>query len=142
MSEIRSTEIRSDLSVRLESTRPRVTPRPVGARFRDVIDDGADALLGGVEAASTLVPGGSVVSAAVRGARTGAALEAAEAPGAGGADRGIQSMADLQRAMMDDNMEYLRLQQQIQAENRRFTTVSNVMKARHETAKNAINNIR
>lgn len=141
MSEITTPGLAQNVDVRIESTRPRVTARPLGARFRDVIDDGAGALLGGVEAASNMVPGGSVVSAAVRGARSGAAGEAAEAPG-GGVDGGPQSMADVQRTMMDDNMEYLRLQQQIQAENRRYTTLSNVMKARHETAKNSINNIR
>jgi len=30
----------------------------------------------------------------------------------------------------------------VQQENRRFTTVSNVLKAKHETAKSAIGNIR
>ncbi len=39
-------------------------------------------------------------------------------------------------------MAFLELQQQMQSENQRFTTLSNVLKARHETAKNSINNIR
>ncbi len=141
MSEFRVASPARTADVRIESTRARVTPRPAAARFRDVVDGGADALLGGVEAASALVPGGTVVTAAVRGARAGAGGETAESPG-GASAGGPESMADLSRAMMDDNMEYLRLQQQIQAENRRFTTLSNVMKARHETAKNSINNIR
>jgi hypothetical protein len=51
-------------------------------------------------------------------------------------------MEDAMRTQADDNMRFLQLQAQIQAENQRFTTLSNVMKARHETAKTAIGNIR
>lgn len=40
------------------------------------------------------------------------------------------------------NLYYLELQEQISAENRAYTTLSNVMKARHDTVKNAIGNIR
>lgn len=40
------------------------------------------------------------------------------------------------------NLEYLELQQAAQDENRRFTTASNLMKARHDTAKAAVSNIR
>ena len=40
------------------------------------------------------------------------------------------------------NMQYLMLQQQMQSENRQFTTLSNIMKTKHDTSKNAINNVR
>jgi len=40
------------------------------------------------------------------------------------------------------SMQYLMLQQKIQQETRAFNLLSNVMKTRHEAAKNAINNIR
>jgi hypothetical protein len=40
------------------------------------------------------------------------------------------------------NLQYLELQQAMQDENRRFTMVSNIMKNKHDTAKNSINNIR
>lgn len=40
------------------------------------------------------------------------------------------------------NLYYLRIQEQVNAENRSFTTMSNVMKAEHETVKTAIGNIR
>ena len=40
------------------------------------------------------------------------------------------------------NYQYLALQQEMQHENRQFTLVSNIMKNKHDTAKNAINNIR
>jgi hypothetical protein len=42
----------------------------------------------------------------------------------------------------DQNMQFLQLQQQMQAENVRYSALSNALKARHETAKNSINNIR
>jgi len=42
----------------------------------------------------------------------------------------------------DQNLYYLRLQQQISAESREYTALSNVLKARHDTVKNAIGNIR
>ena len=50
-----------------------------------------------------------------------------------------------QQAMQSDsqsfNMQYLGLQDQMQKESREFTAISNIMKVRHDTAKNAISNI-
>ena len=40
------------------------------------------------------------------------------------------------------NLQYLQLQQNMQEENRQFSSLSNVMKTKHDTAKNAINNVR
>jgi len=40
------------------------------------------------------------------------------------------------------NLQYLQLQQDMQQQNRQFTLVSNIMKVKHDTAKNAINNVR
>jgi hypothetical protein len=40
------------------------------------------------------------------------------------------------------NMQYLGLQQQMQDESRRFSLLSNIMKTKHDTAKNSINNLR
>lgn len=40
------------------------------------------------------------------------------------------------------DLQYLQLQQKIQQDNRQFTLISNIMKAKHDTAKNAINNLR
>jgi hypothetical protein len=39
------------------------------------------------------------------------------------------------------NMQYMQLQQSIQADNRNFSTMSNLLKVRHDTAKSAINNM-
>ena len=40
------------------------------------------------------------------------------------------------------NLQYLQLQQKMQSDNRQFTLMSNIMKTKHDTAKNAINNVR
>lgn len=56
---------------------------------------------------------------------------------------GTQShMIQMQQMQQSFNMQYLALQQEMQDENRRFTLISNVMKTKHDTAKNAINNVR
>jgi hypothetical protein len=39
-------------------------------------------------------------------------------------------------------MQYLALQSKVQQESRRYTTLSNVLKTKHDTAKNSISNMR
>lgn len=48
----------------------------------------------------------------------------------------------LKEMQMSFNMQYLQLQQQMQRENRSYTAVSNIMKSKHDTAKNSISNVR
>lgn len=48
----------------------------------------------------------------------------------------------LQEANWQFSLEYLNLQEKVQSENRYFSTVSNIMRTRHDSAKNAINNLR
>ena len=40
------------------------------------------------------------------------------------------------------NLYYLRVQEEVNAQNRQFTTVSNLLKAEHDTVKTAIGNLR
>lgn len=132
--------------VQIRNTQARVTPRPASDRFRDALGQGATELLSGVEQLAGLAPGGSAITAAVRGA--------AAAGGQGGGTTGTQSAegpggdtasSPMSSALMDSSsqsMQLLELQQQISMEQRQFTTVSNVMKARHDTAKSVINNVR
>lgn len=40
------------------------------------------------------------------------------------------------------NLQYLQLQQKMQNESRQFTAVSNVMKTKHDTARNALSNLK
>ena len=48
---------------------------------------------------------------------------------------------DLIAAQQSANMQFLTLQSNMQQENQKFSTLSNVMKVRHDTAKNSIQNI-
>ena len=52
------------------------------------------------------------------------------------------NVATLMQQGLASNQQLLALQQQVQQENQRFTTVSNVMRAKHDTAKAAVSNIR
>jgi hypothetical protein len=54
----------------------------------------------------------------------------------------IDAMAQMQNLSLTFSLQYLSLQQKIQQETREYTLLSNIMKARHDAAKNAINNIR
>jgi septal ring factor EnvC (AmiA/AmiB activator) len=54
----------------------------------------------------------------------------------------IEAARQLQETQLSFNRQYLQLQNQMQNENRQFTMVSDIMKTKHDTAKNAISNIR
>jgi hypothetical protein len=66
--------------------------------------------------------------------------------GVGGAvGAGVGGDPSIQQVMSQDadqNMYYLKLQEQMSAESRSYSAISNVLKARHDTMKNAIGNIR
>ena len=69
------------------------------------------------------------------------------AGGAGGSSGNNQQdllnqTKSMQEMMASFNLQYLQLQEKMQAENRSFTTVSNVMKTKHDTAKSSISNVR
>lgn len=49
---------------------------------------------------------------------------------------------EMQEMNQSFNLQYLQLQQKMQADSRQFTLLSNIMKTKHDTAKNAINNVR
>lgn len=51
-------------------------------------------------------------------------------------------LAHIQEMSMSFNLQYLMLPNKISYENQQFTLLSNIMKNKHDTAKNAINNIR
>ena len=54
----------------------------------------------------------------------------------------LQASRPLAGMTQSFNLQYLNLQNQMQNENRQFTMVSNIMKTKHDTSKNAISNIR
>ncbi len=57
-------------------------------------------------------------------------------------DQLMLATKQMQEMNQSFNLQYLRLQQSMQQHNREFTMVSNIMKTKHDTAKNAINNVR
>jgi hypothetical protein len=80
------------------------------------------------------------------GAPMGRGVSSAEGPGAvaGGAGAaggagGIESSLQQSQEM---SLYYLQIQETVNAQNRSFTALSNVLKAEHETVKTAIGNIR
>jgi hypothetical protein len=140
---------RAQSSIQVEQTRPRETPRPA-ASFRSVLHGGVDVLLAGAQAASTVV-GAPMLSAAVARARTGAdAAFAGSSSGAAGepttTSAPAASESDALRAMqkerVSEDLKLIALQSEIQRHDRQVTLLSNMLKARHDTAKAAIGNIR
>ncbi len=143
-------------TVTVEPTRQRQTARPA-TPFRDVLAGSVNVLMSGAEAATSVV-GGPTLAAAVRGARVDVVGGLAGAPSGGPSVTGVAtagaaavageplsemaSMQAMQRESQAFNLQLINLQEDIQKESRQFTTVSNVMRAKHDTAKAAISNIR
>lgn len=131
------------------------TTAPPARPFQQVMRASADAIVNGAEAAVARLPGGAVLAAAMRPSPDFAgtasspvgpssSIDASAAPGVGVAAAGGQPPS-IERVLdqnADQNLYFLGLQERISQENRAFTAVSNVLKARHETVKNAIGNIR
>lgn len=70
----------------------------------------------------------------------GGAFDDVAAQAAGGSESAQQMMAtrEMQEMNQSFNLQYLGMQQKMQSENRQFTLMSNIMKTKHDTAKNAI----
>jgi hypothetical protein len=148
------------------SSAPRPTPTPVRVPFQQVLAAASRSIVAGAEGAMSFLPGGPLLAAAVRGAPAptpmrpmlGGGISAAstlapEGPAAAGAGtasgaagtggRGGESgIEDSLAQAQEMNLYYLQIQEQVNAQNRTFTTLSNVLKAEHDTVKTAIGNIR
>ena len=142
------------------ATAPRVTPAPARP-FQQVMSASSAAIVSGAEAAVSHLPGGSILAAAMRPQAavgsyaaasslsatgpTGTAAPSLGGSGIGGVgasgsgDPGVQQMVNQDA---DQNLYYLQLQEQMSQESRSYSAISNVLKARHDTMKNAIGNIR
>ncbi len=111
--------------------------------FSSMLQRGAQsavqALASGTRAVAQFAPGGSFVSAVAN------AFDAAAAA-IGGSEGGTASLLAAQQRLQEEgfanSMRLLELQRKMQKESEAVSTVSNMMKAKHETAKNTINNIR
>jgi hypothetical protein len=62
--------------------------------------------------------------------------------GSGGGSSVATNVENVLARNADQNLYYLELQERISDENRSYSALSNVLKARHETVKNVIGNIR
>ena len=148
---------------------PRPTPTPARVSFSQVLAAGVSGIVQGAQLAANQLPGSPITATAVRGGMTTmstpmaslgsvAANVTAEGPGGlgsvgvvgggapgtgvGGSSSDPNGTIDAslqQSAQM--NLYYLEIQQQVDAQNRTFTTLSNVLKTEHDSAKSAIGNI-
>ena len=109
-------------------------------KFGQFMSNLADGALEAVSTVAPVLPGGQLVGMAADGLQE---LKH-KAPGGLGSAQGeqLEEMWEMQRQNQVYNMQYLQLQQAAQKQNRRFKTLSNLMKVRHDTAKSAINNMR
>lgn len=139
--------LRPELSVHTQVTVPRATAAPAADRFREALGRSASQLVAGVEQAAGFIPGGPVITAAIRGATGGEvghdaqSLSASpETTGAGGrsAPTAVGGLAD----QSNQAMQLLELQHALAMEQQRVQTLSNVMKARHDSNKAVIGNLR
>jgi hypothetical protein len=143
----------------MESLRPvHVAPttdrKAERGKFENALRGAAAGAAGGLATTLTLaapfVPGGPILAGAVRGATSPppSALGPTTGSGATGtalvAGSDVDLLAETRKLQVESqlfNVEYLRLQEELQRESREFNAVSNVMKVRHDTAKAAIHNI-
>lgn len=138
------------------------TQRPTAPKvpFSEVLAGGAQALVGGAQSVVQSLPGSPLMALAVRPGAT-ALLPSAmnttpEGPGgvatgtlggtssiATGSASGTSSdgMAQTMAQDQEMNMYYLQIQEQVNAQNRTYSALSNVIEVEHNTAKTAIGNI-
>jgi hypothetical protein len=147
------------------TTAPRPTPKPVRVHFSEVL---AKSVVSGAESVVRALPGGPAMAIALRGGSASVPMSTTSltrpatvgipegpggaapvagipgvTPGTTGAgatgDGGIeQSLAQNQEM----NIYFLQIQEEVNAQNRAFSALSNVLKAEHDTVKTAIGNIR
>lgn len=149
------------VSMNTQTSSTRTTPSTsFGTLVRTGVATGAGAAAGAAAVAAPFVPGGATITAAVNGgaqALGGGYVNGTQSiPGAGpqlngntgtaptgNAQQDMMNQAkQMQEMQMSFSMQYLTLQEKMQGENRQYTTVSNVLKTKHDTVKNSINNVR
>jgi hypothetical protein len=132
-----------------------ITRLPGGPLLAAAVRPSAGSVSGAVvpsSVSSGLVGGGSAgsggppsVGGGAGGGGSSLAATPAEGPGAAGSTlpgAPSTSVESQLAASQDMNLYYLQLQEAMSAENRSYSACSNVLKARHDTVKNAIGNIR
>jgi len=148
---------------------PSIGRQSAPGRFEAALQGATRALhasvVGAVELAAPIVPFGTVLAGAVRGAAgpggsglpgslttglagaaaAGSTTGVAGVAGAAAQASGTGDLLEATRAMQAEaqamNLQYLQLQERMQQESREFTALSNVMKVKHDSARAAIANI-
>jgi hypothetical protein len=134
------------------TTERKAEPGRFSTALRAAAAGAARGVAATVELAAPYVPGGTVLSAAVRSAAAPArgrlgvtAADPGTAAAGAGATASEGDLLDATRALQQEaqtfNLQYLQLQESMQRESREFQALSNVMKVKHDSAKAAINNI-
>jgi hypothetical protein len=141
------------------TTERKTEPGRFGVALRTAAASVAQGVAASVDLAAPFVPGGTVLSGAVRSAAaslaprvrnavagaSGTAVQGASGAAGGGGAVGEGDVLEATRALQQEsqtfNLQYLQLQENMQRESREFTALSNVMKVKHDSAKSAINNI-
>jgi predicted PurR-regulated permease PerM len=128
----------ANANLAMEQQRANETPNR-GEKFGKVLSGVATVALKTTATVAPIVPGGVIVGKAAEG------VQKLRESRPGGLGDGPQDQIDKMWAMQQENqvfnMQYMQLQQSIQADNRNFSTMSNLLKVRHDTAKSAINNM-
>jgi hypothetical protein len=156
--------ISSTPPIRPDVVSVETTPRPTAPRvpFSDVLAGGARSLVQGAQSTMQSLPGSPLMALAVRPGAVAVAPSAlgATPEGPGGSTAtygtttagalgttdgsGTASDQSMQATMAQDqqmNMYYLQIQEEVNAQNRTFSALSNVIEVEHNTAKTAIGNI-
>ena len=138
------------------TTERKAEPGRFGASLRAAAAGLARGVAATVDLAAPYVPGGTVISGAIRSATAGVrgktsfaadagTVAAGAAAGSAAAATGEGDVLEATRALQQEaqtfNLQYLQLQEGMQRESREFTALSNVLKVKHDTAKAAILNI-
>jgi hypothetical protein len=117
---------------------------------------GAQAVVDSAETAVLRLPGGPVLAAAFRAEPPSLGTTSSPLTASSSGDAASDAEGPLPSTSSPDgsvgpealsentaqNMYYLQLQQQISDESRKYTTLSNVLRARHDMIKHTIDNIR
>ena len=126
---------------------PSTERKTVPGRFEAALQVATRALasgvVGAVELAAPAVPFGNILAGAVRGGLRGGATSTLGAASGGTGSPGdlLEATRAMQQEAQAMNLQYLQLQERMQQESREFSTLSNVMRVKHDTARAAIGNI-
>lgn len=136
------TRIQPQQSVSVRPPSERQTPLPASRRFRQALDEGAQRIVASAASLTGVAP----LSQATTATRVGSSRAALSQGGALPelpADPGVGAgPSSSEGGVPSDTLELLEMQRRIGAEQVHFSTLSNVLKARNDTAKSVVGNIR